>query len=373
MAARTKSSTTGKTASLQKTKPNEKNNRNQDSNNKSDNAYPMQTYDFNNFKQNFHQLFELVRKDGVVFECDAEAPSPSKDYGQLQITTDKVILRWWKITLRNIEGAMYPGEIKDSYEDFYHDEIAQREILRIFGKVILDYCLKLVTGQIDWINRIPEEIKIRILSFVNLEDIPQISLVSKSFRVLCRNNDLWKAFYIRYYDQQSISRNLISLAEKRGWRHVFFTNRLKLQMQIRRESQRLPMAIQDDTTQLERRRTSTNTRKQSSNSLMKLNVEQQPSPPPPRDYINPSIRRHSFTIKKEGNISQRDSFEESITSPRSTRSSHFAGADDDYYRMSPMRNQTPSPTLSTRSMAGSVASRGSQLEPVHPKQERTKR
>ncbi|CAF1068028.1 unnamed protein product [Didymodactylos carnosus] len=369
MAARTKPSNASTKTSAQKTKSNEKNNRNNDSKNKSNNVYP---FEFSNFKQNFHQLFDLLRKDGVVFECDAEAPSPSKDYGQLQITTDKVLLRWWKITLRNIEGTIYPGEIKDSYEDFYHDEIAQLEIQRIFGQITLDYCLNLVRGHIDWLNRLPEKLQVHILSFVNLEDVPQISLVSKSFRTLCRNNDLWKSFYIRYYDRQNISRELINLAEKRGWRHVFFTNRLKLQMQLRRESQRLPVAIQDDTTHLERQRTSTKHRKDLASSLMKIN-EYDTRFTSTRHYVNPSIRRHSFSIKTITNISENDSFEGEEISPRSIRSSYVAGGGGDYYRMSPLRNRTPSPTLSTRSMAGSVASKGSQLEPVHPYHERKKR
>ncbi|CAF4400099.1 unnamed protein product, partial [Rotaria sordida] len=119
-----------------------------------------------------------------------QAPAPSKDYGQLQITLDKVILRWWKITLRNIDGSMYPGEIKESYEDFYDDEVAQREIWRIFGQNTLDYCVNLARGKSDWLTRLPPNIQIHILSFVNLDDIPQISLVSKSLRSLCRNNDL---------------------------------------------------------------------------------------------------------------------------------------------------------------------------------------
>lgn len=95
--------------------------------------YPNQTCDLHSFRKEHRLLSELLSDDGIIFECNAQAPSPSKDYGQLEITMDKVILRWWKISLRNLEDAKYPGEIKDSYEDFYHDEAAHREIWRIFG------------------------------------------------------------------------------------------------------------------------------------------------------------------------------------------------------------------------------------------------
>ncbi|CAF3587526.1 unnamed protein product, partial [Rotaria sp. Silwood2] len=163
------------------------------------NVHPHETCDMRHFIKEHPFLSELLREDGTVFECDGQAPAPSKDYGQLQITLDKVILRWWKITLRNIDGSMYPGEIKDSYEDFYYDEVAQREIWRIFGQDTLDYCLNLVHGKFDWLTRLPPNVQIHILSFVNLDDIPQISLVSKSLRSLCRNNHLWEIFYINHY------------------------------------------------------------------------------------------------------------------------------------------------------------------------------
>lgn len=54
------------------------------------NGYPLQTCDIRRFKKEHPFLSELLRDDEIIFECDAQAPSPSKDYGQLQITLDKV-------------------------------------------------------------------------------------------------------------------------------------------------------------------------------------------------------------------------------------------------------------------------------------------
>ena len=50
----------------------------------------IQTCDMHSFVKEHSFLAQLIRDDGVIFECDGEAPSPSKDYGQLQITMDKV-------------------------------------------------------------------------------------------------------------------------------------------------------------------------------------------------------------------------------------------------------------------------------------------
>ena len=55
------------------------------------NAHTVETCDIRRFKKEHPFLAELLRNDdGVIFECDAQAPSPSKDYGQLQITDKQV-------------------------------------------------------------------------------------------------------------------------------------------------------------------------------------------------------------------------------------------------------------------------------------------
>lgn len=197
-----------------------------------------ESFDIEQFLKQHPFLSEIINKNETLFECYGDAPAPSKDYGQIQIKLDKVIVRWWKITLRNIEGSIYPGELKNSYEDFVHDEIAHREICRIFGEKTLDYCLNVISGQIDLLSKLPLDIQIKIFSYINLDDIPQLSLVSKLFRSICRHNELWKLFYIRQHGRNIFeNQDLIHLAERRGWRQVFFTNRIKLQMELRRENQ----------------------------------------------------------------------------------------------------------------------------------------
>lgn len=206
----------------------------------------------------------------------------SKQKVKLIVFYFQVIIRWWKISIRNSEGALYPNEIKDSYEDFLYDEVARREVWRIFGGKTFDYALNIVQGHVDWLTRLPVEIQIKIFSNLNLDDIPQVSLVSKLFRSLCRNNDLWKLFYIRQHGSQSLeNKDLINLAERRGWRQVFFTNRLKLQMELRREA-RLEKHHRDDPSDLLKAR------------QRRSQVQQNPIRTP--DPSN--IGRHSFSLRK---------------------------------------------------------------------------
>lgn len=69
-------------------------------------------------------LFNMNNTEILNVAC--QAPSPSKDYCQLVLTHDQVIYRWWKIALRGDSESRYPGEIKDSYDDFVHDDLIQR-------------------------------------------------------------------------------------------------------------------------------------------------------------------------------------------------------------------------------------------------------
>jgi hypothetical protein len=164
---------------------------------------------------------------------------------------------------------------------------------------------------------LPLNIQIKIVSFINLDDIPQLSLVSKLFRSICRHNDLWKILYIRQHGNTVLkNKSLIHLAERRGWRQVFFTNRLKLQLELRREAQ-LEHYHQEDPSDLVKAR----------ERQTQIQPNQQQS----------SVRRHSYATRKESPLSNRE---------RSARS-----------EMGEM--ETDSPPLSARSNAESVTSTSS--------------
>ena len=74
-------------------------------------------------KSNLLSLFD-TRTDELI-NIGAQAPAPSKDYCQLILNHHYVIFRRWKITLRGDSETRYPSEIKDTYEEFSHDENIQ--------------------------------------------------------------------------------------------------------------------------------------------------------------------------------------------------------------------------------------------------------
>lgn len=98
----------------------------------------------------------------------------------------------------------------------------------------------------------PEPIIIKIVSYLALEDIAKLSQVNNQFREvcrilftylnisfsfhhykiffkLCRSDRVWILLYQKYYTRD-ITKELYSLAQKKGWRNIFFTNKIKLQV-----------------------------------------------------------------------------------------------------------------------------------------------
>ena len=53
-------------------------------------ANAIETVHLRRFLRQHPFLAQLLPSNGVVFQCDGDAPSPSKDYGQLEINLDKV-------------------------------------------------------------------------------------------------------------------------------------------------------------------------------------------------------------------------------------------------------------------------------------------
>ncbi|GCB73821.1 F-box only protein 36-like isoform X2 [Scyliorhinus torazame] len=174
---------------------------------------------------------------GTLFEIRAQAPAPSKDYHQLLVTDSEVIWRWWKISLRSEFRNVYPGEQKNSYQDFLDDYTMQVHVGVIFGDEVLKYICNLCQHQFDYLNRIPQGLLMYIVSFLELEDIARLSQTSRKFETLCNSDKLWEHITSRYYD--NITPDMKTLAFEVGWKEIFFTNKLQLQKKIRRRRKKV--------------------------------------------------------------------------------------------------------------------------------------
>jgi F-box protein 36 len=209
---------------------------------------------FDDMKRHQSILLTLFNsKNTEIVNVAQQAPSPSKDYCQLVLTHSQVIYRCWRITLHGDSESRYPVEIKDSYEEFVHDENIQRNLFSprfhfpirfikkgyyfqigniqyIFGNNMFNYVKNIVEkGRLDILERLPERCIEKIVSYLQLEDIARLSQVNNFFRQLCRSDRVWINLYRQNYSAE-ITKELMQLAERDGWRKLFFTNKIKLQV-----------------------------------------------------------------------------------------------------------------------------------------------
>ncbi|KAK2155134.1 hypothetical protein NP493_2106g00002 [Ridgeia piscesae] len=80
-------------------------------------------------------------------------------------------------------------------------------------------------------------ILLRIINYLELEDTAQLSQVSHLFNELCESDELWESIYHKH-SPMPVTHDLVTLAQAIGWKKLFFTNKLQIQVQIRRHRQR---------------------------------------------------------------------------------------------------------------------------------------
>ncbi|KAL6478516.1 hypothetical protein MHYP_G00119490 [Metynnis hypsauchen] len=157
----------------------------------------------------------------TLFTLSGQSPPPSKDLYQIAITHQQVIWRWWKVSLRIEFRGAAPGELKLSHEEFVSDARLQHQVGVVFGPNVLAYTLALCQGHFDYLERLPDRLLIRILSYLDIQDICRLGQTSQRFRKLCDCKAVWKSA-VRSCSEE-ISEHLEALAEQMGWRRIYFT------------------------------------------------------------------------------------------------------------------------------------------------------
>ncbi|PWA20365.1 hypothetical protein CCH79_00003692 [Gambusia affinis] len=101
-----------------------------------------------------------------LFEISGQGPAPSKDFYNFVITRNEVILNMWTVSLR-LENKFRPP----------------KQLSHVFGEKILEYSLSLCRGNYDYLDRIPDDLLLRIISFLQLKERFVLAQVSKRFRM----------------------------------------------------------------------------------------------------------------------------------------------------------------------------------------------
>ncbi|XP_053311119.1 F-box only protein 36-like [Spea bombifrons] len=153
---------------------------------------------------------------GTLYEAQCPAPAPSKDFHHFIVTQKEVILRSWKISVRAEERKALPKEVKKTHSEFLLEEEMQKQIKKIFGKDTADYVLNLCRGHCDFLVRIPYNLKIRILSFLDANDIKHLSDTCKTFQKLCSSDEFWEKIKSKPEKQSSaVHRSGFSVSMKK--------------------------------------------------------------------------------------------------------------------------------------------------------------
>ncbi|XP_074048764.1 F-box only protein 36-like [Macrotis lagotis] len=128
----------------------------------------------------------------TLYETYSQAPPPSKDLHHFSITKTEIIWKAWSITLRTGGGAAVPREIRMPHAEFVMNEQQHKQFQKVFGKKVLEYTLNLCHGHYDFLIRMPESLLIHIFSFLDLDDIGQLSKTCKKFQKMCKSEEFWE-------------------------------------------------------------------------------------------------------------------------------------------------------------------------------------
>ncbi|KAM4565918.1 F-box only protein 36a [Odontesthes bonariensis] len=156
-----------------------------------------------------------------LFQITGQGPPPPKDFFQLVVAKHQVIWTSWRISLRLESRGVAPKELRATHCDFLHDKMLQYEVGTVFGQRILDYTLSLCRGDFDYLERLPDEVLLRILSYLGLKDSTLLAQVSHRFRRLCSSEEFWEQTVRTRC--AGFTSDMESIANAMGWRTTFFT------------------------------------------------------------------------------------------------------------------------------------------------------
>ncbi len=109
-----------------------------------------------------------------IYTISGQAPSPSKDYFELIVARELVVWRVWHIKYKH-HRRILPSEEKLSLEEFQNDGKMHRDITKTFGEDVLHIALAYASK--EWLARVPQAILLKIVSYLDVNDLCMLSKV----------------------------------------------------------------------------------------------------------------------------------------------------------------------------------------------------
>ncbi|XP_034723686.1 F-box only protein 36a isoform X2 [Etheostoma cragini] len=133
----------------------------------------------------------------------------------------EVIWRSWEISVRHDARGAAPKELKTSHSDFIHHKMLQQQVGAVFGERILEHTKSLCQGKFDYLERLPDDIMLQILSYLELKDTTLLAQASQRFRELCNSEKFWEQNVRNRCAEFTC--DMEGIGNCMGWRKMFFT------------------------------------------------------------------------------------------------------------------------------------------------------
>ncbi|KAM4742709.1 LOW QUALITY PROTEIN: F-box only protein 36a [Anableps anableps] len=112
--------------------------------------------------------------------------------------------------------------------------VVARDVSIVFGQRILNHILLLCQGKYDYLERLPDNILLKIICLLKVKDVALLGQVSRRFRmvrpsqnvkfivgVLCNSEKFWEQ--IVRTDCADFNSDMEGIASAMGWRMTYFT------------------------------------------------------------------------------------------------------------------------------------------------------
>lgn len=147
-----------------------------------------------------------LKDDDSLHSVLVKANPPSKNYVQIYVTQFEIIYRVIPVIPPRSSWVTVPHDEKLSYEEFElldEDEPGNMKstILQLLGRAELQYICSLVMGHIDYLNRLPRKVIVKIALFLDFKSIGKLSQANKHMHEICNSDAVWVKLFTMYSGQ----------------------------------------------------------------------------------------------------------------------------------------------------------------------------
>ncbi|KAM6144647.1 LOW QUALITY PROTEIN: F-box only protein 36-like [Phoenicopterus ruber ruber] len=113
-----------------------------------------------------------------------QPPPPSKGVHRFTIAGAEVMWNTWRISFQPSQEKVFPKEVKKLHKEFLLAQQLQSKAGEEcpFGNNTLEYTVNLCQRHYDFLIRMPENVIIHILSFLDADDLQELSKTCKKFQ-----------------------------------------------------------------------------------------------------------------------------------------------------------------------------------------------